>query len=407
MSEILLDDAQVSLFRKIRAVIEQRGVRAKGRLTLKDMTPAEASALAELLALRETPKGTTNVRLERLDEILRSSRLQRGLLDTLVALDGPLSDKRAARAETRAERARLWDSITAKPEIVRRPELRQWAERIQRGTLRRVAPDEDPAALVDLTLSIVDRLPSAGIRLQVLASDATGDPHALDVGMPLATLVQSALASLAQRALPTSAGERRALWEWAGVSVDALSSDVLVLGLAPLGPGLVSDALRSHAEAMEPIRLTLRQLKREPLGLRGISRAYICENPAVLEQVADDLASLPFPLVCTEGMVSGAAGSLLGGLTTSGVELRFHGDFDWGGIRVGNVLVQRFGARPWQFSAEDYERALATVPRRSELVGTRTDARWDPDLALALDRARIAVYEEQLIPRLVEDLREG
>lgn len=407
MSELSLDDAQVSLFRKIRAAIEQRGVRDKGRLTLKGMTPAEATALADLLALRETPKGTANLRLERLDAILRSSRLQRGLLDTLVAMDGPLSDKRAERAETRAERARLWDSIAARPEITRRPELRQWVERIQRGTLRRVAQDEDPAALVDLTLSIVDRLPSDGIRLQVLASDATGDPHALDVGMPLATLVQSALACLAERPIPTSAGERRALWEWAGVSVDALSSDVLVLGLVPLGPGLVSDALRSHATAMEPIRLTLRQLKREPLRLTGISRAYVCENPAVIEQVADDLGSLPFPLVCTEGMLSGAAENLLSTLSSAGVKLEFHGDFDWGGIRIGNVLVERFGAHPWRYANEDYEFALTQVQRTSELIGPRVQASWDTSLSAMMDKARVAIYEEQLIARLIADLKRG
>lgn len=395
----------MALLRRIRASLEARGIRETGAVKLATLPRAEAVALADFLGLKKIPAAPHQLQLSQLDSALKSSSLGKGLLETLEALDGPIQDQRAARARSREANRSFWDSLRSREDVQARPHLGEWVERIQRGTLTRVAQNEDPAILVDTTLAIVRRLPSEGIRLQVLASDATGDPHALDLGMPLASLVQSALASLARRPIPTSAGERRTLWEWAGVSVDTLSSDVLVLGLSPRGGGIVSEALRSHAAAMEPIRLTLRQLKREPLESSGMSRVYVCENPAVLEQAADELRDLPFPLVCTEGMISGAAASLLATLAVSGIELRFHGDFDWGGIRVGNVLVQRFAAQPWRYGLSDYESAMARVSRKAELSGTRIDAQWEPGLSAALDRSHVAVYEEQVIATLLEDLK--
>lgn len=401
-----LEPAQLAFLRRIRSSLEARGVRESGTLKLSTLPRDEAIALADLLGTKKIPSAPHLLQLARLDSALKSSSIGLGLLQTLEALDGPMQDQRVERAKHREASRSFWETLLLRDEVTARPELREWVERIQRGTLRRVAQDEDAGVLVDTTLNIVSRLPSDGIRLQVLASDATGDPHALDLGMPLATLVQSALASLARRPTPTSAGERRALWEWAGVSVDTLSSDVLVLGLTPRGGGLVSEALRSHAAAMEPIRLTLRQLKREPLELPGISSVYVCENPAVLEQAADELTELTHPLICTEGMLSGAAESLLRALSSAGIQLHFHGDFDWGGVRIGNVLVERFGACPWQYAREDYESAVAAVSPKADLIGSPIQARWDAELSAAMDQLRIAVYEEQLIARLIADLKQ-
>lgn len=395
------------MLRRIRAALEARGVRANGTVRLSKLTDEEAIALADFLSMKKIPAAPYVLQLSRLDEALRTSSLGAGLLQTLEALDGPLLDQRADREKRREATRAFWDAFLAREDITRRPELREWVERLQRGTLRRVAHDTDPEALAIRAIEIIDRLPSDGTRLQVLASEATGDPHALDVGMPLATLVQSALAALARRPLPTSASERRALWEWAGVSVDTLSSDVLVLGLAPEGGGFVSEALRSFSAEMEPFRLTLRQAKREPLDLSGIQRVYVCENPAVLEQAAAEIKELPSPLICTDGMLSGAADALLSMLASAGTELRFHGDFDWGGIRVGNVLVDRFGARPWMYHQKDYEAALDSVARKADLIGTEVEARWDPSLATTMDTSRVAIYEEQLIDALLSDLRRG
>ena len=86
---------------------------------------------------------------------------------------------------------------------------------------------------------VLARLPVDALPAPVLAAEVTGDPKALS-GTTLEGLVLRALAARHEEGRPTTAADRRALWEVAGVVVDDLASQVLVLGLpvadeGPLG----------------------------------------------------------------------------------------------------------------------------------------------------------------------------
>jgi len=74
-------------------------------------------------------------------------------------------------------------------------------------------------------------LPADGIGLAALAADVLGDPHALDRGRALATLVLDAVAAARGRPRPADAEAARWLWEEVGVVPDPLSSTVLALAL--------------------------------------------------------------------------------------------------------------------------------------------------------------------------------
>jgi hypothetical protein len=39
---------------------------------------------------------------------------------------------------------------------------------------------------------------------------------------------------------------------------------------------------------------------------------------------------------------------------TAGGRLRYHGDFDWAGLAIGNFVMREFGAEPWRFKTTDY-----------------------------------------------------
>ena len=68
---------------------------------------------------------------------------------------------------------------------------------------------------------------------------------------------------------------------------------------------------------------------------------------------------------------------LLERLAAAGAELRYHGDFDWPGITIANVLVGTHRCRPWRFGAADYVEALARLGadgRRAAPVGARAHA---------------------------------
>jgi uncharacterized protein (TIGR02679 family) len=109
-------------------------------------------------------------------------------------------------------------------------------------------------------------------------------------------------------------------------------------------------------------------------------------------------------MVCVEGMLSVAARRLLVSLAEAGVELRYHGDFDKGGIRIANIIIGEIGARPWRMSAEEYREAVARPKRFLPLKGSVPQARWDPYLKDEMERRRVAVHEEKIVDVLVQDL---
>jgi uncharacterized protein (TIGR02679 family) len=103
--------------------------------------------------------------------------------------------------------------------------------------------------------------------------------------------------------LPASAAAQRSRLETVGVYADSLSTDVLVLGLHAVGDSHVDRLLNEAAAAGEPIRLTLRMLRRAPPALDPDHRLLsVCENPSVVETAAERLGTSCAPLVCTDGM---------------------------------------------------------------------------------------------------------
>lgn len=94
--------------------------------------------------------------------------------------------------------------------------------------------------------------------------------------------------------------------------------------------------------------------------------------------------------------------TLLTQLADAGAALRYHGDFDWPGIGIGNYVMRRFGARPWRFGAADY----SPTPGH-QLEGRAAAASWDACLGpkmTALDRA---LDEEWVIEHLIADLAQA
>ena len=190
-----------------------------------------------------------------------------------------------------------------------------------------------------------------------------------------------------------------------GVACDPLSADVLTLSLAPLGDDLLSRHLRELAAEGEPRRVTLRELMRHLVSVAPGTEVFVCENPSVVAAAADRIGPRCAPLVCVEGVPSSAALRLLSALYDSGAVLRFHVDFDWGGIRIANLLAARFpSARPWRMATADYERAVERGGDLLELSGTSVTASWDASLAPALSRHRVAVPEERVLDELLGDL---
>jgi uncharacterized protein (TIGR02679 family) len=102
-------------------------------------------------------------------------------------------------------------------------------------------------------------------------------------------------------------------------------------------------------------------------------------------------------------MPSAAQQTLIAQLAAGGARLRYHGDFDWAGLVIGNFVMREFGAEPWRFGTADYLSAAAGPG--IALRGDRpVAARWDDRLAGAMSERRVAVHEEGVVESLLTDL---
>src|ERR1700721_2022395 len=111
------------------------------------------------------------------------------------------------------------------------------------------------------------------------------------------------------------------------------------------------------------------------------------------------------PLVCVGGQPSAAGWRLLDLLAAGGAEFRYHGDFDWGGIRIACAVRQRVGQgqshwQPWRYDRDAYEAAATAVlavhaaTRLPRLAGGPVATPWDPGLAAAMAWHDVRIREE-------------
>ena len=123
---------------------------------------------------------------------------------------------------------------------------------------------------------------------------------------------------------------------------------------------------------------------------------------AVLAAAADDLGPAAAPMICVEGQPSTPARLLLAQLTRAGSTLVYHGDFDWAGLSIANLIMREHGAAPWRMSCADY---LAAAPTATlALAGEPVEASWDCELSSAMRHHNLVVHEEQVLSELLADL---
>jgi uncharacterized protein (TIGR02679 family) len=371
---------------------------AGGSVTLPQATPAQRDAVERLLGRRAARGGSLTVRLQDLELLLRDAGICDSLTEAVESLTGTLVDARAQRQEKDA----AWAGVFAAGDP---GQSRPWLEDLRAtGVLRRLSRNDFVIAsgLLRQALEIERRLPARGLPLAELAAAVTGDSHALDPGTPLGTIGVRIAAAKGSADAWASAEAWRDAWAGAGVLCDELSAPVLTLNLRGDGQTLTDRALRLHAAAGEPYRVTTRQLLREPPTFASASAApsvYVCENPTVVA-AACRLGATGAPLICIEGQPRTAARVLLGLLTVAGFRLVYHGDFDWAGVQIANVVMRRHGAAPWRFSSADYRSARGGRP----LHGDPVAAAWDPDLQTAMLEVGRAVHEEEVLDVLLGDL---
>jgi uncharacterized protein (TIGR02679 family) len=380
-----------------------------GTVTLPAATQEQRRAVERLTGRAARSGASLSVSLSEVDRILRDSgAAPGGLAEAVTRLTGPLRDRHRERAGLAA----AWDTAFASLDaaVDGRDALAQWRAWLgATGVVRRLAPDPAQAGrLLAQAAAVLQRLPSRGIPIGRLAAECCGDAHALDDGRPVGTVVLSAVRALADLpfAAEGTAGSRRAAWAVVGVHLDELSSLVLCLGLPGDTRTALGRTLASCREAGQPTVLTLRQLRCHDTPLRA-AQVRICENPVVVAAGVDELGAWCQPLVCVGGQPSAAGWRLLELLAAGGAVFGYHGDFDWGGVRIAQTVRHRVNWRPWRYDHQAYQAAVPTahsLAAPSKLVGESAATPWDPELAAAMRHHNLRIEEELTLDALLQDL---
>ena len=385
------------LRQRLRRRFESGASPAPPSFRLGALTPAEHAALAALQGSPARYAASMQVHLQGIDATLQRAGVAASLRAALEQLDGPIVDRAAERAALQTQ----WNAV---PGACTHAGLVSFVQTAGgSGLLKRLAGQNHAAAAQSLAgaEAVLQRLPAHGVTRAQLAANVLGNAHALDPGCAVATLVLAVMrcAQFQEVQLDADSADpeglsQRDLWASAGVLVNELARPALTLNL----PGT--------AVPGEPAYFSLRALVRSPLQWAVQGRTvFVCENPNLVAIAADHLGQHCAPLVCTDGMPAAAQRTLLAQLRQGGATLRYHGDFDWPGLTIGNHMVAEHGASPWRFGAADYEAALQSAPLPGRALHTdAVEATWDGALAAAMRTALRAIDEEMAAELLLQDL---
>lgn len=389
---------------RLRARYEGQGT-LPSTLTLKTPSPAQRELVDRIFGRAPTRQGATlAVRVARLEEVLREAAICESIVDALVALDGPLHDR---RAEVETE-ARAWDAARAiiSSRIRGRPWLTSWLDDlVSDGVWRRAAGGDPEQAqrLAEAALQVIDHFPLPGTALPELAARHYGDAHALDKGRDMGLLVVRAAAAYSGLESWQRSEDRRECWASVGILCDELSAPVLTLNLGSHGDGLSDRVLHLHHDAGEACSLSLRQLLRHPPVLDHLEgrEVFVCENPTIVAVAVERLGKGCAPLLCTSGQARTATRVLLRRLAEVGARLRVQADFDIDGIHIASKSLALRRAQPWRMFAADYRAAMPGPRLRREQV---PETPWDEQLAHTMAERGVGVHEETILDDLLGDL---
>ena len=374
---------------------EQRGAAGDGQIRLGDVSSEEALALDALLAVSARrrpvlPGQPLTLRLSEFEAALRACSFDPRAEYERVG-GRPLRDLPADRAAARFAREDFRAWLLGHPAVLARPRLATWVEAA--ATQGRLHGGMRP--LIASALLVVAALPAPErVQRTVLAAQLLdGDPHALDVGTPLHSLVVAML--IAAAGLPPETSPR-AVWAQSNVVVDPASSFALTLGLSLRGDGVGARLVRA-ADGGHVV-LTHGQLAAGGFTWPPGASCFTCENPSVLIAAEQAHGTRCRPLICTGGHPSDAVRLLLAAIVGAGGQICHHGDFDEAGLLIFADLRTRYGAQPWHYDLP----TLRAASNSDVEVAAPEDL---PTFEASVARLTRPLPEELVLDILLDDLR--
>lgn len=260
---------------------------------------------------------------------------------------------------------------------------------------------EAPERYLRTAFSVIALLPAADARTdrRRLATDATGNPHALDHGAPLAALV---VAMLVAAGRVDSGNRPRDAWAAVGVDCDDVVGGLIAVGILPVGWSVPAGS----TVTLPPRVLNSCEWPRPEMPDAWV---FVTENPSVAAAASDLAVNVPaVRLLCTSGTPAASEVAAIARLAHSGWRIAVRADFDSAGLdHVATILTAAPSAMPWRMGVADYVDSLEKAMQEEIRIERVPDAAWDPELSRVMREKGLPAYEEALLPFLLEDIAAG
>lgn len=253
-----------------------------------------------------------------------------------------------------------------------------------------------------------------GIRLSVLATKATGNPHALDRQNTAAVLLSYVLCRRDGSEFPQNAREWKELYEKNGILVDELSSTVAAFGIHLMTDEGLHPAYEGYWMRREPCIISLANLGCVRSAYGESDNIYIVENEMVFSELMEQLLDASVSsvtLLCTSGQPRTAAYRLMELLCegNEGVSFWYAGDMDPEGLDIAQRIFDSFPGRVhiWKMSGEDYGKAVSreqVSERRLEMMKNLTHPVLKKT-AEKIHERKLAGYQEMLIKEMAAEIK--
>ncbi|MDF1604063.1 TIGR02679 family protein [Nocardioides sp. YIM 152315] len=395
----IADPALRPTWTRVAARLGQAGLVPQGSVRIRVASREERQAVGDLLGRTLTGE-TVKIDLATLDHRLRERSGVGGLDAVLRGLGIDLEDRPAVRAAKTESRQRPLSVAAAAINAAWVPD---WIDGLRRTGL--LTNRENAESIARAAALVLEDLTGSETRSQSrveLGARLLGDAHALDRDRLLHHVVLRGLAAAAVVPVPTNGRNREALWAQFGVDPDLLSRTCLLRGLRIDGDSPIAARLEAASLVGDPVHVTEWDFRQAPHFTPAPgTRVLVCENPRVIEGLAERGVD-GWAAVCMSGEPNLVVDKVLSNLARSGVELRYHGDFDWPGVAIANRAIERYGVVPWRMTADDYTRAVRADGLR--LGKAAVEPVWDSELGAAMRTRDRAVHEESVLVELVDAL---
>ena len=248
------------------------------------------------------------------------------------------------------------------------------------------------------------------IRMAVLASNVTKDPHFFDNDRDGGKLLVFAIVFFKDISYPKNAEDLSELMYSAGIIKDEVSNYTLCSGmLGYLKNNEIHQGWQGFYNSGEPIQVSLFNVSRVSRIVSPGKKVYVFENPTVFTEILNRTIEFKPSLICTFGNFKLASLVLMDKLVESGAYIYYSGDMDPEGIIMADKLNLRYGKKLilWRYDIEDYKNIISDVElteiRIKKLHMVKSEKL--KKMCETILKYKRAAYQELLIDKYEEDIR--